>query len=194
MRLRAGQSLACGFRFRFRSALLRTGCKSAVGLSRSEFNKTLLRRFKSKCGAADLHGCIPWLGHRTVKGYGCLTYSKDHRKTTAHRIAWVLEQGDIAPEVLVLHKCDNPSCVNVEHMFLGSAQENMDDMVRKQRHSWLERTPWQKLNTHDVKRIRDLRQAGQTQQAVADQLGISRTLISLIEHGKVKHAQSAISL
>jgi hypothetical protein len=167
---------------------LRTGCKSGSGLSRSEFTETLLRRFEAKCGAADANGCIPWLGHCTRKGYGILRFNKDHHKTTAHRIAWVLKRGDLSPEILVLHRCDNPSCVNVEHLFIGSPQANTDDMVRKQRHSWRERTPWQKLKAADVERILDLRRIGHTQQQVADELKVSRPLISLIESGRIKHA------
>ena len=174
---------------------MRTGCKSDSGLSRAEFNRTLLRRFKLKCGAVDARGCIQWLGTKTKKGYGILqTASRGSRKTTAHRIAWVIAYGDLAPEVMVLHRCDNPSCVNVDHMFLGSQKENTADMVSKGRHPWRDGTPWQKLNAQDVERIRDLRQARFTQQEVADRLGVSRPLISMIEHGKIQHAQREVTL
>ena len=175
---------------------MRTGCKSERGLSRLEFNETLPKRFASKCGEPDVNGCIPWIATRTAKGYGILHYGKSEigiLKTTAHRIAWVIARGDLAPSVLVLHRCDNPSCVNADHMFLGSQQENMDDMMSKGRHSWRNGQPWQKLNVHDVERIREMRKAGHTQQAVADQLGISRPLISMIEHGKIQHAQVSLN-
>lgn len=115
-------------------------------------------------------------------------------KTTAHRIAWVIENGDIAPEVMVLHRCDNPSCVNVDHLFLGTAQENTNDMIGKGRHAWRNGQAWQKLTAKDVARILFLRECGLTQQAIADQIGVSRPLISMIENGKIQHAQSAVSL
>lgn len=172
---------------------MRTGCKSGAGLSRSEFNETLPQRFELKCGAADARGCIPWLGSRTQKGYGTLRTNAKGSKTCAHRIAWVLKRADLSAEILVLHRCDNPSCVNVDHLFLGSPQQNTDDMVSKGRHSWRLRTPWQKLDAADVKQARDLRRSGRTQQAVADLLGVSRSLISLIESGRVHNSMPAFA-
>jgi hypothetical protein len=78
--------------------------------------------------------------------------------------------------------------VNVDHLFLGTAQENTDDMVSKGRHSWRNGTPWQKLNATDGERIRDLTRAGCTQQEIADWMGVSRPLISLVMAGKIKHS------
>jgi hypothetical protein len=112
-------------------------------------------------------------------------------RSTAHRAAWILKRGPIGPEILVLHSCDNPSCVNVDHLFLGSPKDNTDDMVAKRRHGWRNGTPWQKLNAVDGERIHDLRIAGLTQQAIADYMGVSRPLISLIESGKIQHSASA---
>jgi hypothetical protein len=172
--------------------LHRSGINSD-GLSKAEFNDTLPQRFASKCGQADSRGCTPWLGYKNANGYGVLRTASTHsRKTCAHRIAWVLKHGDLPPKVLVLHRCDNPSCVNVDHLFLGTQQANVDDMVSKSRHSWRDGTPWQKLNATDGERVRDLRRAGCTQQEVADWLGVSRPLISMIEHGKVQHSSISI--
>lgn len=165
------------------------GCLSGSGLKRSEFNETLTRRFMLKCGGSTATGCIPWLGPKTSKGYGYLRFSgRGGGRTTAHRIAWVLARGDLPPAILVLHRCDNPSCVNVEHMFLGSPQQNTDDMVSKGRHPWRFGTPWQKLNAVDSERIHDLRRLGRrTQQEIADWMGVSRPLISLILAGRVNY-------
>lgn len=173
---------------------LRSGCKSEVGLSRSEFNETLSLRFARKCAAPNQDGCISWLGTKTSKGYGILqTAGRASRKTTAHRIAWVIAYGDLNPGQLVLHRCDNPSCVNAAHLFIGSPKENTEDMVCKGRHPWRDGTPWQKLNDHDVLMILAMRREGQTQQEVADSFGVSRPLISLVEHGKVMHAAQVLN-
>lgn len=173
---------------------MRSGCISKNGLSRSEFNETLEQRFSAKCGSQNSNGCIPWLGYKIQSGYGLLqTASTGSKKTTAHRIAWVLANGDLEAGILVLHKCDNPGCVNPDHLFLGSQQDNVTDMVSKNRHSWRERTPWQKLDMGDIKTVYDLRHAGHTQQEVADKLGVSRPLISLIESGKIQHAARLIA-
>lgn len=174
---------------------LRTGCLS-VGLSRSEFNETAQRRFDLKCGAPDTRGCIPWLGTKTTRGYGTFMVrsrgAHDVLRTTAHRAAWVLNHGDLESSTLVLHRCDNPSCVNPDHLFLGSPQNNTDDMVSKDRHSWRNGTLWQKLHAEDGERIRDLRRARCTQQEAADWLGVSRPLISMIESGKIQHSSLSI--
>lgn len=168
---------------------MRTGCKSELGLRKSEFNETVESRFAEKCGQRTINGCIPWLGTKTERGYGVLRLAgRGSRKTCAHRIAWVLSKGDLSPEVLVLHRCDNPSCVNVEHLFLGSQKENTEDMVSKNRHMWRYPLPWQKLNATDGERIRDMRRFGRTQQQVAEWLGVSRPLISMIEAGLIQHS------
>ena len=165
-----------------------------AGLSQTEVSDTLLARFELKCGKPDENGCIPWLGHRTRKGYGCIRVTKDHAKTTAHRAAWVLKRGDIPPEISVLHRCDNPTCVNVDHLFLGTPLDNVADMVQKGRQAWRFRTPWQKLNSTDGERISDLRRMGHTQQEIADWLAVSRPLISMILAGKINHSLPFIRL
>lgn len=172
---------------------MRSGCKSDFGLKTAEFNETLIQRFTLKCGVATASGCIPWISTKTKKGYGLLQVAGARsRKTTAHRIAWVIARGDLDPEMLVLHRCDNPSCVNVDHLFLGSPKENSDDMVGKGRHAWRNGQPWQKLRAGDVARIRFFRFCGHSQQAVADQIGVSRALVSLVENGKLKHVTQGL--
>lgn len=160
-----------------------------IGLSKSDFNSTLPLRFKRKCGKSIDNGCIPWNGYKTKTEYGIIRLSGGgSKKTTAHRVAWVLINGDISPEILVLHKCDNPSCVNVDHLFIESAKDNTEDMVNKERHSWRYKLPWQKLDSSHKQLVSNLREQGLSQQSVADFLGVSRPLISLIENGKIKYS------
>lgn len=173
---------------------MRTGCISETGLSSVEFNDTLKRRFAAKCGPKDSNGCIPWMGPKTYKGYGYIRIGNGYSmRTTAHRVAWVLVNGNLKPALLVLHKCDNPSCVNPDHLFLGSQADNTADMVSKNRHMWRNKLPWQKLTDGDVETVFELRRSGYTQQYVADYLGVSRPLISLIESGKIQHAVNAMA-
>src|SRR5262245_32977559 len=154
----------------------------SAGLTLAEASKTLPQRFSGKCAKPDANGCIKWLGSTTARGYGTLYFGKIQEKmfrTTAHRAAWVLKRGDLSPEILVLHACDNPSCVNVDHLFIGSPKDNTQDMMSKNRHGWRGGTPWQKLVLTDQERIRDLRAAGYSHQKIADWFGVSRSLISM---------------
>lgn len=78
-----------------------------------------------------MDGCIEWQGAKTTKGYGQRKIKGRH--TRVHRQAWIDEYGPIPAGLFVLHKCDNPPCHNIEHLFLGSAKDNFDDMVAKGR-------------------------------------------------------------
>jgi len=86
---------------------------------------------KVKKGAPD--DCWPWLGSKSGNfGHGRFSINR-HRGTTAHRYGWILAHGDIPEGKFVCHKCDNPSCVNPDHLFLGTHKDNMQDMVKKNR-------------------------------------------------------------
>lgn len=79
-------------------------------------------------------GCWLWYGSLFgSNGYGRLQVKS--KSMAAHRYAWESHKGEIPPGMLVLHKCDNPGCVNPDHLFLGTHQDNSDDKVSKGRHS-----------------------------------------------------------
>jgi len=79
-------------------------------------------------------GCWVWVGSKDGGGYGCFGSSwLDERKS--HRISWIIYNGEIPPDFWVLHKCDNPSCVNPEHLYLGTHQDNVQDKIKRERQS-----------------------------------------------------------
>jgi hypothetical protein len=78
-------------------------------------------------------GCWLWTAGKHEKGYGTFWVSKKCWK--AHRYAWHLKHGKIPSGLCVLHKCDNPPCVNPDHLFLGTVLENNIDMFKKGRNS-----------------------------------------------------------
>lgn len=79
-------------------------------------------------------GCLEWTGARSGRNqYGRVTY---HQKNyAAHRLAWILTNGQIPSGAVVCHRCDNPICGNVEHLFIGTQADNLRDMRRKGRAS-----------------------------------------------------------
>lgn len=84
------------------------------------------------------NGCWEWQAGKDSKGYGVITV--DNKMVKAHRLSWMLHNGQIPKHdsyhgVMVCHHCDNPGCVNPEHLFLGLAVNNHDDMMKKGRHN-----------------------------------------------------------
>jgi hypothetical protein len=129
--------------------------------------------------------CWVWTGPKNNKGYGHFRMGRD---TRAHRVSYVLNVGPIPDGLFVLHRCDNPSCVRPDHLFLGTHQDNMDDRTRKGRNQ-------SKLNAIEVAQIRDLVAARvMAQGQIARAYGVSDTTVSLIKHGhKWKLASAGFS-
>lgn len=91
-----------------------------------------IQRFFSKI-SNEQHpdGCWIWEDSLNPGGYGKLKV--DGKMVSAHRYSYILHSGLIPDGICVLHKCDRPCCVNPDHLFLGTHQENMDDKIKKGR-------------------------------------------------------------
>lgn len=80
--------------------------------------------------------CWNWKNATAGITYGRIYDAHTRRSILAHRFSWELHYGPVPRGLLVLHKCDNPTCVNPEHLFLGTQSENMSDKVDKGRGRW----------------------------------------------------------
>jgi hypothetical protein len=100
---------------------------------------SLAERFTTKYVPEPNSGCWLWTGFDNGKGYGLLSIrnraKREHYNLLAHRVSWVLHNGEVPAGALVLHKCDVRCCVNPDHLFLGSPQDNTQDMIAKGRRS-----------------------------------------------------------
>ena len=98
--------------------------------------RPLLDRFQEKVEISkdnEWNGtpCWDWTATRDTKGYGQI--SIESKTTRAHRVSWEILRGEIPEGLLILHRCDRPCCVNPDHLFLGTSQDNADDKVLKDR-------------------------------------------------------------
>lgn len=140
--------------------------------------------------AVSGNGCWEWTAGRFDNGYGAISHSG--RTLKAHRASYAEFIGDIPPGMMVCHMCDNPCCVNPEHLFLGTAADNMADKASKRRSRRGEKCNTAKLNAAQVSVIKEfLRkhrpikgQHGGPCTFLARWFGVSQTAISLIAAGR----------
>lgn len=141
-----------------------------------------MRGFWNKCTKLP-NGCWEWTGGYTQKGYGRTNTSilGKKRRWYAHRLAYTLIKGPIPQGMQVMHSCDNPKCINPEHLSVGTNQDNVNDMIAKGRQCRGEAHKSTKLTDEQVRRIlADPRR----QEDIAQEYGVSQPLISRLKRGK----------
>lgn len=138
--------------------------------------------------------CIEWTGARNVKGYGARQWRGHVRR--AHRVAWEEANGPIPDGMMVLHRCDNPPCVNVAHLFLGTAADNTADMIAKGRRASVagEKNAKAKLTLDQVRSIREAHAAGVSNATQARTYGVTRSTIRHIVIGLTWKIAYALNL
>lgn len=121
--------------------------------------------------------CIEFVGAIAGNGYGYKWHGG--RMQYAHRLAFAKVHGPIPDGKLVLHKCDNPICVNVEHLFLGTHKDNTQDMISKGRYKC-----GHKLTSEQVHTIKIKIAMGYTKSSLANEYTVARSTIRKIETGE----------
>ncbi|MFG2001658.1 helix-turn-helix domain-containing protein [Spirillospora sp. NPDC048911] len=151
--------------------------------------RTLEERFWSKVAITDPDSCWEWQRSRFPKGYGQFRMSTGESPRKAHRIAWMLTHGD-AGMLWVLHRCDNPPCCNPNHLFLGTAGDNVEDMIAKGRarsgfaaDGMRLREAVRRLSDEDIREARREHALGVSCRSIARRLGVHHTTISRLIKG-----------
>lgn len=164
----------------------------------------LVAKFLSKLDADRSNdSCWEWRGSKQYgRGYGRLAYGHKRHGTfyfeSAHRFSYRYFKGDIGKDLCVCHKCDNPGCVNPDHLFLGTQTENQADKMAKGRTSCGEshslatkaKTPRGSRNKasilreSDIPEILKLRKQGERFRQIGQRFGVSKTAIQYIFEGR----------
>jgi hypothetical protein len=126
--------------------------------------------------------CWHWTGTTSPRGYGKLKHNKQDWR--AHRFSWVMHFGAIPKGLNVLHRCDNPSCVNPSHLFLGTHSDNHKDKVSKNRQAKGSRSGQSKLTEQIVLQMRHRHSLGRTYAELGREFGVSNVAARLAVIGR----------
>ena len=171
----------CSSEFVYYSKRVQTYCsrecwKRRVA-ARSKIETVAMSRFMSKVSVG--RGCWNWTGKKR-EGYGRFYYQRGW--VAAHRWHWERVVGPIQNGIILCHRCDNPSCVRIDHLFPGTNRDNSRDREAKGRifHPSGELHPQSRLSTGDVLEIRRRADSGENKAAIAIDFGVTRTAVYLI--------------
>lgn len=147
--------------------------------------KTPKERFEAKLRITP--GCWIWTANIDRYGYGKIKIAGKDLK--AHRFSYSIYVNAEIGSLYVLHRCDNPRCVNPDHLFVGTAADNMKDRDRKGRRSTKSGWPRRSGSSHGRSKLTEtdviaIRSDSRTQVEIAKQFGVGRTQISKIKCGE----------
>jgi len=132
--------------------------------------KPVLERFHEKYVINRASGCWEWQGAVMGIGYGHLGGERGSGPVIAHRFAYEQFRGPIPAGMVVRHSCDNPGCVNPDHLELGTQQENMDDMRRRGRA--------RVLSADEAAAVRLRALGGESLSSIARDFGVNRSTVT----------------
>ncbi len=143
-----------------------------------------ISRFLSKFTKSD--ECWEWQAGIDQDGYGKFWDGKN--RISSHRYSWIFHFGNIPENLFVLHSCDNRKCVRPDHLFLGTNIQNMEDKIKKKRHSFGESNGQSKLKSNQIIEILSNHKNGISSKTMSNQFTVHKTSINNIIAGRTwKH-------
>ena len=139
---------------------------------------TLVEKFEFKGWDVTDTGCWEWRGRRNRDGYGLLKH--DGWWQGAHRLAYIAWVGPIDDGLKILHSCDNPPCINPDHLRQGTQADNVADAVSRNRQRSSRKLQWS-----EVGEIRNRYSQGSTQRELEDEFGLASGTVSRIMSGQL---------
>ncbi len=168
--LRAGETKSCG----------------CLKKEESKIRMTEMRRqppsaikFQSFYDVDPVTKCWNWNGPKDRDGYG--TFFFNGGKERAHRFSYTHYYHTAPQDLMVCHHCDNPSCVNPDHLFLGTAKDNLQDALKKGRFAVGKLNGRAKLTVDQVKEILESKESGAS---LAEKFGVNRSSVNRIRRGE----------
>jgi HNH endonuclease len=147
----------------------------------------LPKRLEDKILTEPNSGCWLWIGSRFNTGYGQAWDGALKRLALAHRQVYEVLVGPIPEGKKLLHSCDNPCCVNPDHLSIGSQADNLADMRRKRRHAFGEKVGGVKLTADSVVAIRN---AVGSHRKIGAEFGVCHTVVGDIKRREIwKHVE-----
>lgn len=147
-------------------------------------DQELVKRFWAKVEVAGANDCWHWKASTAGKGYGQIKVPGTRRQMYAHRLSYEIHCGPVPDGMLVMHSCDNPPCVNPNHLSVGTYGENLQDMAAKYRHLYGERNAQAKLTELQVEMVFTIFDGGLGRDEIAKCVGASKTHIDRILRGE----------
>lgn len=126
----------------------------------------------------DKNGCWIWQGGSAANGYGMCYVQRIRANRGAHRVAWEVFNGQIPEGMNVCHRCDTPKCCNPDHLFLGSALDNVRDKIEKGRHRHGSAHHFAKL---DEPQVREIFLAKGPRREIAKRFNVTRQTVGHIK-------------
>ena len=147
--------------------------------------KNDLVRFWCKVNVRSKNKCWEWISHKDRDGYGRFYFNK--KQVGAHRFSYFIKHGTIQKDLMICHTCNNPSCINPNHLYEGTAYDNVKDSkiagTLYFSNAKGEKCPNAKLTQNQVNEIRRLLKTKMKQGDIARKFKVSQSNITLIKNG-----------